>query len=453
VRLYRVESVSLLHHAAPFQRISERRQLVRAGAASMERIHLSVYDQIVEQLYLSRIFFYERAPDEDALRGSLARVLQRFGVFSGRLVRVGKHERALECCDAGVVFETVRASGRLPAYGPEHDALADFGHFIETPTLTLAPVAKRPLLIVRLTRFEHGGAALAVRSSHAVTDGHGFYDFMLAWAAEHQRRPYPSPSQSRDVLDAIGKDEPSAATNPRFEVLGPATLVLFIARLLWHERRFAHTTLRFGAEELASAKAAVMAELHDGQWVSTNDVLTARLWQAFAAATASQPGDTNTLALVRTLRELTDPPLGPDFYGNCGALTLLSHGAQQLAAATPAELSLAIRDVYAETSPATIRVDTAFLVEQRRQGRLVRTLSRLMRRIYARSVMLNNWSQLPMYELDFGHGTPFWAEFPAAPLPMFVLAPTPGDKGARDVRISLPKAIMPGVLERLARPR
>jgi len=415
----------------------------------MEQLRLSVYDQSVEQLYVSRIFFYERAPDPAALRDSLARTLKRFPIFSGRLLPHKRNLRSIEYSDRGVVFETIHVSGKIPGYGPEESALPDFDSFIEVPTLTLKPVAERPLLHIRLTLFEEGGAAMAIRSSHAVTDGRGFYAFMLAWASEHQGRSYTVPAQSRGALDAIGEGAPRADTNPRNEVLRPVRFALFITRLLWHERQFTHALVRFSAERLATMKAAAMGELDEGQWVSTNDVLSAHLWQALAAEFGGEAQDIHTLALVRTLRQLTDPPLGPDFFGNSGVLTPVPQRTEQLAKATLSELALRIRESYALTSPATICEDTAFLLEQRRRGRLTRTLSRFMRGIYTRSVMVNNWSQLPMYELNFGHGKPFWAEFPSPPIPMFILAPTPQGENARDVRISLPKAIMPGLLRRL----
>jgi len=441
---------SLRPRRSTIRRTNHQRTRVHAGTASMQRERLSVFDNFVEQIHFSRLFFYDQAPDPDLLRRSLARALARFPAFSGRLVVDDDGHRVIEHSDRGAVFETVRAAGRMPPYGLEHDAMADFAHFIESPLLSLRSTATRPLLVIRLTVFEQGGAVLGIRNAHAVADGAGVYAFLMAWVAEHVGRPVEGlPPGGRDEIDALGRDVTPAETNPRFEVFSPPAFAAFLALLLWNERRATHATVRFPADQLAAMKAEASASLPEGRWVSTNDVLSAHLWRRLAAPSGCAPDELHTLGLTHSLRSFDPPLLQPGHFGNASIPACLELSTAQLAAASSSELSLAIRDTYQHNAHDVIREDVAFLLEQRRRGRLVRTLSRFMHDLYSRRLMINNWCGLPIYQLDFGHGPPRWAEFPSSPFPLMVITPTPGNADDRDVRISLPTSLMPDYLARL----
>jgi shikimate O-hydroxycinnamoyltransferase len=67
-------------------------------------------------------------------------------------------------------------------------------------------------------------------------------------------------------------------------------------------------------------------------------------------------------------------------------------------------------------------------------------MPRLMSEDLDRLVLMNDYSKLPFYEVDFGGGTPFWYDMAMGPIPwQVIVAPTPERDGGRDLHLCLPR--------------
>ncbi len=114
---------------------------------------------------------------------------------------------------------------------------------------------------------------------------------------------------------------------------------------------------------LARLKAGDSAQVPAGQFVSTDDVVTARVWQAMARHRCTQLGltpetceDVTTLARAWNFRNRVDPPLDDGFCSN-GAVGIYTRmPVRELVSASPVDVALRLRAALQAATPATARV-------------------------------------------------------------------------------------------------
>ena len=137
---------------------------------------------------MQAVCYYERTLDVEALGDALAQTLVAYPLLAGRLdlanpdarrkgVRLTNDGCPLRCVTSDVTFE------RLPDdYADASRRFLDYEPWIDI-MLGGAPVFTAKVTQLRLG----GGSALGVCMSHAVSDGRGFIEFLVAWAERARR--------------------------------------------------------------------------------------------------------------------------------------------------------------------------------------------------------------------------------------------------------------------------
>ena len=293
-----------------------------------------------------------------------------------------------------------------------------------------------PLVSLRITHFAGGGTAIALLAQHAIMDAEADMDFMSSWAQMYRAAEGASlaaacaslaPDHSRgDAFASItttGQDLPAKeeggedAVLPALDFesgsdaqLGAPPPGLEGTRVIAHGEQhipaFAHLLPRiagdaacvvpFTAAQLDAIKASAVAELaadgtsrttssEAGEWISTDDALTALVWRALFAMRSEQL-DLNTATMATTttlmravnLRRRIAPPLSSGFCGNavmnlatrCAASTFgggAADGAGAAGAGAPSRLCLGAvaaklrRDLTAGSSDSVIRAHAAWV--------------------------------------------------------------------------------------------
>ncbi|MDO0924367.1 acyltransferase [Streptomyces sp. TG1A-8] len=433
--------------SGPAVRKTARTVTLRTGRPTGERIRLSVYDLVNGTFATARTFYYRRTLDADALRDSLRRALERYPMLTGRLERDDDGGLSVLCNDAGAAFSVHHSDRPMPQYGPGRRAGNDLRRYVHTVNPFRVVGHDIPLLTVKVTHTRGGGSVLGVCINHSVVDGAGFLDFLLHWSRTHRglahrAAPYarrllegPAPDATPDAAPATGPDD------PQYTVVTGRQKWGFLWRVNAGAHRMRTLTVRLDAQEVLALKEAAGGGAADGSApVSSGDALGAHVWRVLAALRDRTPESTERLGMVVSLRPALKDRLPDGYSGNAVSNITAALPAHALRAQPLAHTAAAVRDARHRVTAERVRDEMAFLQAQHRAGRIKRVFSRMSLDAFEGTVALNNVSRLPVYDVEFGAGRPFWYEYPASPIPWTVLiTPTPEDGHSRDVHLSVPR--------------
>jgi hypothetical protein len=90
------------------------------------------------------------------------------------------------------------------------------GFWITNPWIDIM-LGGAPVFTAKVTQLKGGGSALGVCMSHAVSDGQGFIEFLVAWAEKANGRDHP---MGKPVFDrALLPSPPTMGTDAMLEML------------------------------------------------------------------------------------------------------------------------------------------------------------------------------------------------------------------------------------------
>ncbi|MEU6736920.1 acyltransferase [Streptomyces physcomitrii] len=429
--------------SGPASREKDRTRTLCSGRPTGQRVRLSVYDLMTGTFATSRTFYYRQTLDADALQESLVRTLADHPLLTGRLRRDADGGLSVLCDDAGAVFRVSRSDRAMPDYGPELSAKKDLRHYLHSVNAFRVVDHDTPLLTVKVTQMRGGGSVLGVSINHSIVDGGGFVDFLLRWSRIHRGLEPGAPApHDRTPLEEMAAGTRAAAEDPQYTLVSGRRKFGFLWRVNAGARRVPTLTTRFSSEEVLALRETAAAGLAgEGIEVSSGDALTAQVWRVLAALRDRPPQSTERLGLVVGLRGALKEQYPEGFWGNAVS-NITATLPTRVLREEPAERAVAaVREALNRVTPERIREESAYLEAQRRAGRVRRVLSRMSLDSFEDTVGMNNVSRLPVYQVEFGSGRPFWFEYPSIPIPWNVLVtPTPRDDYSRDVHLSLPLA-------------
>ncbi|MFJ8010063.1 acyltransferase [Streptomyces fagopyri] len=416
---------------------------VRAGEATAERVRLSVYDLMTGTFATPRTFFYRRRLDAAALRESLAKTLPHYPLLTGRLVRDDDRGLSVVCDDAGIPFTESHSDRPMPEYGLDRSAKPDLPAYRHKVSAFRVVGHDTPLLSVRVTHMRGGGSVLGVTINHSIVDGSGYLDFLRHWSRVHHGGEQHAEPYARTLLDGLADGAAPGAEqhSDQYALVSGRRKAGFIWRVNTRSRGVRTITLRLAGDEVRALKEHARAGLAgSGPRISTGDALGAHLWKVLAELRARPDADTERLGMVVGLRPALGARLPDGYWGNAVTNVTPALPAGELRAASLADTAAVVREAVGGVTAERVRDEVAFLEARRRARRTHLVLSRMALDAFEGTVALNNVSRLPVYEIDFGAGRPFWFEFPANPVPWSLLiTPTPVDDGSRDVHVSVPR--------------
>ncbi|MFF4402328.1 acyltransferase [Streptomyces sp. NPDC001480] len=426
----------------PFRRAVESREersfLVRAGRADHTRVRLSGYDLLTGPWYTPLTFFYRQTLDGAELRASLARTLRHYPPLAGRLTRDRSGGLSVLCNDAGVRFTEAVSAEPMREYGPGLRTEPVIGNLLREVSAFRVVDRDTPLLKVRLTQMRGGGSILGVMINHSLADGGNTVAFLENWSREHRGLSYPEPSHDRGALDALGRKSADPVTVASRAFIGVSRLRLLTTNIKAGLHKLATVATRFEAAELAAMKRAALDQLAgDGSWVSTNDVLTAHLWQVFGELRDRSDDAAEWLGMIVGAQSRLGAELPAGYWGNCVSNSWTGTTTARLRTRPLGRVAQDVRACLDANTADKLRDEIAFLGSYRRAGVSRHVMSVRAPDVSDTALTVNNWSQFPLYDIDLGAGKPFWYEFPDLPVPTVHIAPTPTGDGGRDVYLCL----------------
>ena len=351
-------------------------------------VQLSPYDLANLGRAIPMVFFYEATLDPHLLLNALEKTLVLYPAFCGRYDAMPPAAISLTNAGVGVFTSTVpttlaAAIAHLPAAG-EDAAWTSFAVDAHVPYVpekeAMDPDAgspEAPLIALKITSFEGGGTAIGMLAQHGVVDADAQIAFVRAWSLAYRGLPVePAPDHDRcDCLaaaDAPPADAPPAGCKmvavPRGEVRPPE-----FAPVMPKIKGARACAVPFSARALKALKAAASAELADG-FVSTDDVLSARVWQALCAVRCEQLGlaadsdEVTTCSRATNIRKRTEPPLGAGYCANGVTQVWSELTVRELLSMRPSAVARRLRADLQALTPQAIAARTAWLRDAQQRG-------------------------------------------------------------------------------------
>lgn len=160
----------------------------------------------------------------------------------------------------------------------------------------------------QVTRLNCGGFIFAIRLNHAISDGPGLVQFMLAVAemAGGSQAPSISPVWERHILSA--HDPPHVTCIHREyddvdDTKGSITPLDNMAQRLF----------LFGPNEISCLRRSVPPHLRQ---CSTFEILTAGIWRCRTIALQPDPSQEMRMICGVSARNMSNPPIPKGYYGN-----------------------------------------------------------------------------------------------------------------------------------------
>ena len=196
-----------------------------------------------------------------------------------------------------------------------------------------------PVLAIRCTLFEGDGTAIAISLQHGVGDADSQMSFMVNWsrrfrnlplnnlAPYHNRNCYIDKKAeviSGEALEDQKKNPYEGLCIHRIKTIQPGEKAVpefapVMKNIMGHNVGM----LPFHKQQLDHMKAAVSEGLDNGKYVSTDDILTAKIWQSLCKIRCKQVNvsinDANqetTLNRAFNIRNRVEPQLPTGYVGN-----------------------------------------------------------------------------------------------------------------------------------------
>ncbi|XP_010528792.1 PREDICTED: BAHD acyltransferase At5g47980-like [Tarenaya hassleriana] len=406
----------------------------------LRTVKLSVYDQFLPPVYTVSVLFFSNSCRHDQtqregpmfsehdtslkLKSSLSETLTRFYPLSGRINDGGD---AIDCNDEGAVFVDARSDSTLLDFlkSPDFAALQRFLP-LDTVENPYESAATWPLLLVKATYFKCGGLAIGICISHKIADAASISMFVRGWAATARG---DSDSATYPEFTAA-KFFPPASESTRFS--GKITL----DRKICATKRFV-----FDGSKIAELRRKVASG--DVAEPTRVESITGLLWKC--VVTASNSVSEKLLSKVLNqpvnLRGKVPSLLSENVMGNVmySSMPLMIDGQGEV------EIQDAVKDLRrkADELKRFIRDDGgSSLIGTKMVDLILSNISGLSYETHE-PYSVSSWCKLPLYEADFGWGSPAWVTGNVAPaLDNLMILIDSKDGAGVEAWVTLPEQVM-----------
>lgn len=305
-------------------------------AANSGRVVLSPFDRLNMGRAIPMVWFYEETVDCPKLLAALEQTLAAYPVLCGRYsspptaVELNNSGVPVQICKKDVTEASLlEATARLPVSAnqttPCMFSTRAHAEFVPTGGDGCGPDI--PLLSIKITLFATGGTAIGMLMSHGVVDADTQITFARNWSRTFRGLPLdPPPIHERCIVNDLSTGDLTAGEKPNgLKVVaispGEEYVPAFMGVLPTISGSQA-CVVPIPRQALHDMRAAAVAELQKDQFVSADDVVTARIWRALCSMRCTQLGypfdaDLPTTATrACNIRGRTDPQLGSGYCGN-----------------------------------------------------------------------------------------------------------------------------------------
>ena len=241
------------------------------------------------------------------------------------------------------------------------------------------------------------GSVLGASMSHAIADGSSFFYFMVNWARITRGEPVLGPVRVAMPASTEGIDEPTAE-----RILSDCGLFSGGARENITSDHLKEEFLYLSPVELASIRESAQRE--SDVRLSTNDLVTAYLWQKLGPDWCNAAGETESF-LTCPVDGRAVAGIPPNHFGCALGFAVARMEADRLAHASLGDLATRVRTAIKSVTADTLQKASGTLARVRQRDGLAGVQS-LHARHPTAGMVVTNMTRVPLAELDFGSGAP-----------------------------------------------
>ena len=421
---------------------------VKAGRPS-PRQTLTGIDILHGHVGVPILFVYPQGLDVERLKHGLQEALSHYPLISCRLVKDAQGQVVCDGSDSGIDWRVFRCKGALPI-GEGRPPLGDIKQ-LYTPFMPWQLVGRdTPMLQINVHLFEDGGATLLVRLAHSQMDGSSVFGFMLDWSRACRGLPVEGQTFDRDQMIRISRDTaPPAQPLQMLHQPSLGRLASVMTRLGWRALfDIRKDVYRLPAATIAHWQTQARAARPSESVPNAGRLASAYVMQALDRLLPR--GEDRRLGMVLDMRFVKGLGLSRDYFGNALCYPEARVSAAAVREQPVTELARQLKPDPEQTSALYVSQVIA-VAEQARQRKAVPrlVLGPAISNLGA-GLFLNNCSQLPLYEYDFGTGCPSWYDTFPMTIRMMTLMPTPAKDGGVDIHLCAGAAERRALRERLA---
>lgn len=364
-----------------------------------ENILLSVLDICQPKVYVNFCYFFNNDGTDgsfsvDKMIDGLKVTLQDYPevcgsieyTTSGGVLNFDNHGVKLTKSKANFSFKDVEAVGFEIRKLPEKDVFPpELQEFLLTKDAFL--------LIAQIISLTDDSLMLVVSFHHVLSDAHGIFRFMNAWASatKHGHVGIYSNDTDRSLLVGNGEKPTYILDRGYMSLSGPPPQMPFLVGEMSKYEFFTSFA------KLESLKKSFSEDLPENMYLSKNDILTAIIWKATVAARVQKKCETTMITTVVNCRKRFGLPEG--YIGNCVPYLCKRLPVKDIGNMSVKEICLLLRKNYDVMSKN-------YVVDLMNWFQNQESLLSIMpsTNIFANDLLFSSLAQHPMYECDFGMG-------------------------------------------------
>jgi shikimate O-hydroxycinnamoyltransferase len=380
---------------------------------------------------------------------ALVATLASYPCVTGRYRKDKQGHVYLDSNDAGLDWNVYRCKGPLP-YGPHHPVGSDIHRFYKLYMPWNVVDHDRALMQINIHQFEDGGILFCAYAPHSAQDGSSWWGMIQDWSRTCLGQELKGQSFDRQVLIDAGKVEADPAAYDLMAAPSLGQWAWTMARLGWQAVfGMKSESFRIPAKVVGQWREQAKAELPNSAGVSVAELATTYLMKAMSPAMPS--GVARSVGLVLDLRYKRRLRLPRDLYGNALCYAEARYSAEVLASGSLPVLAEKCRPTNEQVSTEAL-VKMLVLTETYRQKKAVwRLIFKPTLETLNAGLIQNNCIQFPMYDIDFGTGTPSWFDITPMTIRMVMLVHTPEKDGGVDMHLTAKRAELAALKAQLAR--
>jgi shikimate O-hydroxycinnamoyltransferase len=357
----------------------------------LRNYQLSFLDQINPPVYISSIFFYTNNEayaysKSNKLKQSLSDVLMRYYPLAGRV----KDNLIVDCNDEGVLYCEAHVKCRLS------DIVAvpnppEFKKFLPSDI----DGTHHLVFVVQVNYFTCGGIAIGACISHKIADGTSFFMFMKSWAA----------TARGDESDKYPQFQLSTLFPPRSTALSGFEPETGMTKEKLVLKRFVFSSSSITA---LKAKYEESSSLENRVHPSRVEALSAFIWNQYVASTKEKfgPEKLNLVVLAVNLRTRMDPPLSEYSFGNIYRVATVIFSTEEH------------YDLVGKVRAAIGKINMDFVKKLQEGNEHLDSMKEISGKVMKKDLLrlsFTSFCRFPVYEVDFGWGSPMWVGWVSLP--------------------------------------
>ncbi|KAK9765428.1 hypothetical protein K7432_006245 [Basidiobolus ranarum] len=381
-----------------------------------EIVRLTNNDVVMPRCFTRLALFFKNTSDEatfmpmETLKASLVKLLGLYPILTGTLTNLADGNMEIELNNQGVLLVEAKTT-------------RDVSWFLKTDFQNLSDEyfpcgvflsSKQPYIFAsQITRLPCNSVILSAALHHSVGDGNSFFSLLNNWSRLSRGLPCEPISHNRELLKATGEPrqehpeyryvEPTPSTPIDSEVeetepLAPPTLPPMETKVFHIQK-----------EKLLELKQAAQGDVPE-ILISTNDALIALIWRAVTRARGLSGDVELKCGFACDGRNRLSPPLPSGYFGNVNFYPCSELTANQLISNSLQAVGRNIRENVDKMTSERIQDALNWVNSKPNKSLIQPGFSIFLDKDFA----FTSWHKFPVYEVNFGYGTPIRARLPVS---------------------------------------